>query len=83
MKVFCHIPNSASTIVSTRLDFDRGRTDGRGRAKLRNDIPLEGVGPAVVARGVGLWFGLVWGQRRRGEKRAINLERERERERKR
>ena len=73
MKVFCHIPNSASTIVSTLLDFDRGRTDGRGRAKLRNDIPLEGVGPAVVARGAAarrwalVWFGLGTEEERREE----------------
>ena len=52
--VFFHLPHGASTIVATRLDFQAGR----GRAKLRNDIP-SGAVPTVALAWVafGLWFG--------------------------
>ena len=55
--------------VATRFDFQAGS----GRAKLRNDIPLEAAVAAVALVAFG-----IWGQKG-GEERAINLERERER----
>ena len=58
--VFFHLPHGASTIVATRLDFQAGR----GRAKLRNDIPLGAVPTDGRA---GCVWALVWGQR--GEER--------------